>query len=167
MMVELYIGSFCEDLKKRVQHNPLQINTDQYQSNLDNNHNPIHQKNNISKTDLNNQKIFIEEPKSTTREIVDKLNTERVQNEKFESYNRNIKNNEYLSNALERTEEALEMLSPDPEIKPTKISHTSFNDVYVKARRHLDKFDSYQIDLNNQKDNEANVQNMNINQKYG
>lgn len=55
------------------------------------------------------------------------------------------------------------MLSPDPEIKPTKISHTSFNEVYVKARRHLDKFDSYQIDLNNQKDNEVNAQNMNIN----
>jgi len=39
-----------------------------------------------------------------------------------------------LSNALERTEEALEILSPNPEIKPTKFdikpaSHTTFNDV--------------------------------------
>jgi len=93
VMVELYIGSFCEDLKKRVQSQPY-TNNDQTNIHFNRDIANNNTKTKVPSLNMNKPKIIIEEPRSTAREMVDKLNTERNQYEQFELMNRNIKNNE-------------------------------------------------------------------------
>lgn len=124
MMVEIYIGSFCQDLKERVTTSRDVTNKDEKAKIVTSDSRGLQMENTV-----NVNKVRIEEPKSTARDTVNTLSPS-YKNEQFESYNRNIGKNEYLSNAMERTEEALLINSPDPELKPTKMTENSnFNDV--------------------------------------
>lgn len=123
-MVEIYIGSFCQDLKERVTTSRDVTNKDEKAKIVTSDSRGLQMENTV-----NVNKVRIEEPKSTARDTVNTLSPS-YKNEQFESYNRNIGKNEYLSNAMERTEEALLINSPDPELKPTKMTENSnFNDV--------------------------------------
>jgi len=121
-MVEIYIGSFCQDLKERVTTSRDNTNKDEKAKIVTSDSRGLQMENTVNK-------VRIEEPKSTARDTVNTLSPS-YKNEQFETYNRNIGKNEYLSNAMERTEEALLINSPDPELKPTKMTENSnFNDV--------------------------------------